>query len=640
MWRLDQRLCNMRLVNTYIGAAVERVEDLRFLRGRGEYIADINRVGQWHMAVLRSQVAHGTIVAIDTAAARKLAGVNAVLTARDFCSPPRLAEGEPSARRGEGVAVAGDAALAASPGPLPVTGRGEELRVPLIPFRRPIPSIVPYGQPVIAADKVRYVGEPIAVILADSAEVAEDALALIDVEIEPLDAVVEPRVAYTNTVRLFDAAPDGNITATFTGDKGDAAATIAAAPYTLRRAFKTQRQTALPMETRGLLAEWDAAAERLTVSGAAKLPFFNRRAMAKVMGLADTQVDYIEYDVGGGFGARGEFYPEDGLIGLCARKFGRPIKWIEDRREHLMAIGHAREAEADVEMAFATDGTILALRAEIFCNIGAYMRPNGTTAVRNAAQFITGAYRVPNFAIRSHAIVTNKTPAGTYRGPGRYEACFFFERMLDIAAGELGLDRLEIRRRNLITHAEMPWKMVKIGPADGWDDTFLDSGDYVQGFDACVKEAGWADKVHLAGKLIDGRYHGLGIATFVEGGASGPREHVRMALQPDGRIALDVGSSSIGQGIETIFSQIAADALEITIERITVRHGSTTLLKEGFGSFGSRATVMGGCAVIDAATKLLDVFRGAAATRLGEAAGDLTIADGQAPRTPQSSQRR
>ena len=577
----------MRLVNTYIGAPVERVEDLRFLTGRGTYVADLQRPDQWHMAVLRSGVAHGHIRRIDTTRAVSMPGVRAVLTAHDLGSP-----------------------------------------VPMIPFRRPIPSIQPYGQPVIASSKVRYVGEPVALVLADSAEIAEDALELIEVEIDPLPAVVDARAAKSGAIRLFEGAPDGNVTATFTGSNGDVDAAMRSAALVLKRSLRTQRQTALPMETRGLLAEWDEARQKLTVSGAAKLPFFNRRAMAKVLGLAETQVDYIEYDVGGGFGARGEFYPEDALVGICARRFGRPIKWVEDRREHLMAIGHSRENDGDLEMAFAADGRILALRGELYCNIGAYMRPNGTTAVRNAAQFIAGPYKVDNFAILSHAIVTNKTPAGTFRGPGRYEATFFFERMMDLAALKLGIDRVEIRRRNLIAHAEMPFKLVDIGPADGWDSTYLDSGDYADGLDACLKEARWADKAHLQGRLVDGRYHGLGISCFVEGGASGPREHARMELRPDGRIALAVGSSSIGQGIETIFAQIAADALEIEMDRIVVVHGSTTLLKEGFGSYGSRATVMGGCAVIDAATRLLDAFRAAAARRLGVEPSALKVANG------------
>jgi carbon-monoxide dehydrogenase large subunit len=579
----------MRKVNSYIGAAVERVEDLRFLRGRGTYIADVARPGMWHLAVLRSDVAHGVIRSIDVAAALAVAGVHAVLLGKDL--------GEP---------------------------------VPRIPFRRPIPSIMPYGQPVMATTRVRYVGEPIAAVLAESQEIAEDGLASIAVEIEPLEAVVDARGAMSSAVNLHEEAAGGNLTATFTGQRGDCDAAFRAAAITLKGNFKTQRQTALPMETRGLIAEWDPAAGRLTMSGAAKLPFFNKRALAKVMGLDEAQVDYVEYDVGGGFGARGEFYPEDALVAISARKFGKPIKWVEDRREHLMAIGHSREAEADVEMAFSADGTLTGLRAEMFCNIGAYMRPNGTTPVRNVAQFLTGPYKVENFSIRSHAIATNKTPAGTYRGPGRYEGCFFFERMMDKAARRLGIDRLEIRRRNLIPHAEMPSKMTMVGPSEGWDETFLDSGDYHQCFEAVVREAGWAEKAARSGRLIDGRWRGVGIACFVEGGASGPSEHARMELCADGRIRLAVGSSAIGQGIETIFAQIAADALEIGIEAVDVVHGSTTLLNKGFGSYGSRATVMGGCAVIDAANNLLAQFREAAGRRLGVAAQDLVTAEGKA----------
>ena len=582
----------MRKVNTYIGASVERVEDLRFLRGRGEYIGDVTRPGLWHMVVLRSAIGHGAIRSIDVSRALSMPGVNAVMTGKDL--------GEP---------------------------------VPRIPFRRPIPSILPYGQPVIATERVRYVGEPIAVLLADSPEIGEDALALIDLDIEPLPAVVDARRAISNEVNLHADTKDGNLTATFTGEKGDCTRAFKEAALVLKGSFKTQRQTALPMETRGLIAEWDDAAGKLTMSGAAKLPFFNKRAMAKVLGLAETQVEYIEFDVGGGFGARGEFYPEDALIAMAARKFKRPIKWIEDRREHLMAIGHSREADADVEIAFAPDGTILAVKSEIFCNTGAYMRPNGTTPVRNAAQFITGAYKVDNFSVLSHAVATNKTPSGTYRGPGRYESCFFFERMLDKAAVKLGVDRLEIRRKNLIPHSAMPWPMVNIGPAEGWDATFLDSGDYRECFDAVVAESKWAEKALHSGKMVNGRWRGLGIATFVEGGASGPREHARMELRPDGKVLLAVGSSSIGQGIETVFSQIAADALEVSLDAIEVVHGSTTLLKEGFGSYGSRATVMGGCAVIDAANNLLEAFRGAAARRLGVDAASLAIADGEARST-------
>lgn len=581
----------MRRLNTYIGSAVERLEDHRFLTGQGQYIDDVNRAGQWHAAVLRSGIAHGRILRIDASRALAQSGVHAVLTAADIGAP-----------------------------------------IPQIPFRRPIPSIVPFGQPVIAHRKVRYVGEPIAMVLADARELAEDALAAIDVEIEPLPAVVDRETALSGAVLLFDDT-ESNVAAVFSGEKGDVDAVFGAAPYVRRERFKTQRQTALPMETRGLLAEWDAAAATLTVSGAAKLPFFNRRAMAKLMDLPEHAVHYIEYDVGGGFGARGEFYPEDYLVAYAARRFGRPVKWVEDRREHLMATGHSREAECELEIACGADGTVLGVRGEIYVNVGAYVRPNGTTPVRNAAQFLTGPYKVSAFRLRSHAVLSNKTPSGTYRGPGRYEGCFFFERLLDMAAGDLGIDRVEMRRRNLIAHGEMPYRLETIQPNEGWNETYLDSGDYRACFERAVMESKWEEKAHLQGKLVDGRYHGLGIACFVEGGASGPRENARMVLEADGTVSVYVGSSAIGQGLETVMAQIAADALEVPIERVQVRHGSTTYLHEGFGSYGSRATVMGGCAVVAAAAALIEKFRAAAAARLGIAADELRIEEGiaQAP---------
>jgi carbon-monoxide dehydrogenase large subunit len=578
----------MRLVNTYIGAAVERIEDQRFLTGTGCYIGDLNKPGQWHAVVLRSPIGHGQITKLDVSAALKVPGVKAVLTANDLPNP-----------------------------------------VPTIPFRRPIPSIVPFAQPVMAKDRVRYVGEPVAMVLAESQEIAEDALAFIELEIEQLLAVTTCRQSKEGKVKLFDAA-ESNVAAIFHGTKGDVDMAFEGAAVVVREQLSTQRQTALPMETRGLVAEWDEAEGRLTVSGAAKLPFFNRRSMATVMGLEETKVDYIEYDVGGGFGARGEFYPEDFLTAFAARHYKRPVKWVEDRREHLMAIGHSRESECDLEVAFDKEGRILGVRGDILTNIGAYMRPNGTTPVRNAAQFLTGQYKIPSFRLHSYALVGNKTPAGTYRGPGRYEGCFFFERIMDIAARKLGIDRLDIRRRNFIPAEELPYLLDTIQPNEGWNETYYDSGDYLATFESALAEAGWADKAKLSGKLVDGRYHGLGVACFIEGGASGPRENARMLLLPGGKVRLIVGSSSIGQGVETIMVQIAADALEISMDKIEILHGSTNLIWEGFGSYGSRATVMGGCAVIEAAKALLDKLAEFAAAKLGVAKDQIVVSEGVA----------
>jgi carbon-monoxide dehydrogenase large subunit len=565
---------------------MERVEDLRFLRGRGTYLDDLVRPGQWHAAFVRSAVAHGTIRGIDVAAARAMPGVHAVVTGADI-------------------------------GPA----------IPTIPFRRPNPTIAPYAQPVIATERVRYVGEPVAMVLADMPERAEDAALAVALDIAPLQAVVDRAASVAAKTLLFPGTT-GNCATTFTAATGDVAAAFRDAPYRRRESFRVQRLTAFPMETRGLIAEWDGT--RLTMSGAAKLPFFNRRTLAAMLGLPETSVDYVEYDVGGGFGARGEFYPEDFLVAFAARKFGHPIKWVEDRREHFMTIAHAREAECEIEIALGRDGTIRGIRGEVFVDIGAYVRPNGTTPVRNVAQFLAGAYRVPNFHIAAHAMVSNKTPMGTYRAPGRFEGSFFCERLLDLAAGDLGLDRLAIRRRNLLTAPEMPYPLAPIEPDDGLGKTGCDSGDYTRTFDRCIAEFGWDAKARRHGRANDGRYYGLGVACFIEGGGSGPREHARMEVMPDGTVAVFVGSSAIGQGIETIMAQIAADALHLSPEKIKVLHASTTYLREGFGSYGSRATVMGGSAIVDAANNLLAALREKAAARFGVAAEAIRLADGAA----------
>jgi aerobic carbon-monoxide dehydrogenase large subunit len=578
----------MKATNTYIGSPVERVEDLRLLRGRGQFIDDYACEGQWHAAFVRSPLAHGIIRRIDATAALSLAGVHAVVTATDIPEP-----------------------------------------IPTIPFRRPNVMLLPYAQPVIAAKVVRYVGEPLAMVLAASAALAEDALQLVAIDIDALSPVVDWRASEQGRTLLFHKT-DSNVAALFTATRGDADAAFASADYVRREQFAVQRHTALPMETRGLLAEWNAASGRLRVSGAAKLPFFNRRALAAMLSLEEHAVEYIELDVGGGFGARGEFYPEDFLLAFAARKFGHPIKWIEDRREHFTAIGHAREMSADIEIACRRDGRIVAFRGTIHVDIGAYVRPNGTTPVRNVAQFLSGPYRVPNIHLEARGVVSNKTPAGTYRGPGRFEGCFFCERMIDLAARDLGIDRLEIRRRNLLTASDMPYPLPTISPDDGFGRGACDSGDYRIAFDRCLLEFGWDQKRVLDSKLIAGRYHGIAIASFIEGGGSGPRENARIEVKSEGLVAVYIGSSAIGQGLETVMAQIAADALEIPLEQIRVLHGSTSYLHEGFGSYGSRATVMGGSAVVLAAENLMTTFAQAAAAQLSVPSADLTIADGVA----------
>jgi len=561
--------------NTYIGTPMERREDLRFLRGRGEFVDDLVIDGLLHAVILRSSVAHGRILSIDASAALRRPGVHAVITAADMPDGP-----------------------------------------PIIPMRlQPLPQFKPYEQPVIAHDKVRYVGEPIAVVLADSVASGEDALEAIAVEIEPIPAVSEWAIAALDASLLFEQTGT-NRSLIFEARKGDADAAFRDAPYVRREVFRTGRHYGLTMEPRGVMAQWDAAAGKLTVSGAAKVPFFNRRILAKQIGLAEDSIEMIENDVGGGYGARGEFYPEDFLIPFAARHVGRPVKWIEDRRENLMAMNHAREAEADLEIACARDGTILALRGEVRTDMGAYMRTNGAVGARNVVQFMAGPYRVPHVKLDSHLWMTNKTPVGTYRGPGRFESNFFLERLLEMVASDLGIDRVELRRRNLVTQAEQPYPIAHVQPTDAKDQ--YDSGEYSSTFERCLEEIRWDEKSKLAGKLIDGAYHGLGIVCFIEGGAAGPKETARLAVNDDGTISVYLGTTSVGQGVETIFAQIAADALEIPVDRIPhVYHGSTGYVSDGYGAYHSRSTVMGGSALLDAAKNFLAELCAAAGKRMG-----------------------
>jgi aerobic carbon-monoxide dehydrogenase large subunit len=573
--------------NTFVGSPIKRREDERFLRGAGTYVDDLKRDGLFHAAIVRSPVPHGRIRAIDAVGALAIKGVHRVITAADV------------------------------PRPIPViTLRAEHA----------LPSLTPFLQPVIASEAVRYVGEPIAVVLAESAALAEDGADAVNLDIEPLPPVVDRHRALEGGPRVIAAAP-GNEMARLVAVLGDADAAFSRAPYRRREHFSVQRHTAAMMEPRGLLAEYDAAQGRLTVWGAAKTPFLNRRLLARQLGLPEGAIEMVENDVGGGFGVRGEFYPEDFLIPFAAKLAGHPVKWIEDRREHFLASNHARDLEAEIEIACEKDGTILGLRGTVYADMGAYIRTNGATAPRNAAQVGAGPYRIPNVRIESILIATNKTPIGTYRGPGRFEGDFFRERLIDMAAKDLGLDRVEMRRRNLIAAHEMPWRHASMEPYGGGE---YDSGNYVETLDRCLDDFRWEEKQKLAGKEIDGRRHGIAIGCYIEGGGTGPHETARLAIGRDGKVAVHIGSSSVGQGIETIFAQIAADALELPMGAISgVFHGSTSNVSDGIGSHASRSTVMGGSAILLAADALKDAIRAEAAKRLGCDVQAVTIAEGR-----------
>jgi carbon-monoxide dehydrogenase large subunit len=485
-----------------------------------------------------------------------------------------------------------------------------------------IPELERFGQPVIASGKVRYVGEPLAVVVAESQALAEDAAEMIDVRIEPLPAALDRSSAAALLFEDFGS----NSPVTYTATKGDARSVKA--PYVRRETFRVQRHSAVCLEPRGVIAIWSEAGPKLTVLGAAKIPYANRRMLAQQMDLPEECIDMIEGDVGGGFGVRGTFHPEDYLIPFAARRLRRPVKWVEDRRENLLNSNHAREVEMELEIACARDGTIVALRGRAWVDVGAYLRTSTAVPTRNVAQFVSGPYRIPNLHIESSMALSNKCPIGTYRGPGRFEGDFFRERLFDMAARDLGIDRVEFRRRNLPSESEMPYPIATVGPPAKAEK--LDSGDYQLTLERCLAEIGWEDKQGLRGRLIDGRYQGLAVGCFIEGGAAGPRENARMLLHANGVIDVFVGSANVGQGIETVSAQIAADALGVSMDRIRVFHGSTTYLKEGFGSYHSRSVVMGGSAILDAARNLKATIVDAAAKLTGCALADVQIGDGLA----------
>ncbi|MFL9823376.1 xanthine dehydrogenase family protein molybdopterin-binding subunit [Rhodoplanes sp. SY1] len=577
--------------NALIGSAVPRLEDFRLVTGRGRYVGDVAMAGRLAAVVVRSPVAHGLLRGIDIDEARAMPGVHGVLTAADVI-----------------------AALGA---------------VPDIPLRQDSsPDFVRAAQPVIAHAVVRYVGEPVAIVIADTAALAEDAAERVGLAIDPQPAIASVAAARDAATRLFDTIPD-NRAGTLSGRRGDADAAFARADYTRRETFRIHRHTAVPMEPRGLLAAWDAAAGRLTLHGAAKVPFANRKILAGQLGLPEEAVRLVEDDVGGGFGVRGEFYPEDFLIPFAARTLGRPVRWIEGRREHFLATNHAREMEATIEIACTRDGTILALRGTATVDLGAYVRTTGATPARSIAQFLPGPYRIPHVAIDVDLMLTTKTPVGTYRGPGRFEPDFFRERLIDMAAKDLGVDRVAMRAKNLVGRDEMPWRLPTVTPLG--IESECDSGDYAATFAQCLADFGWEEKSALQGRLIDGRYHGIATGCYFEGGAPGPAESAMLRLEPDGRVAVHVGSSALGQGLETVMAQIAADALERPLDAIArVVHGSTDAVRDGFGSYSSRAVVMGGSAVLAAAESLKRSIRAAAAEALGCAADDVTLDDGTA----------
>ncbi len=480
----------------------------------------------------------------------------------------------------------------------------------------------PYRQPVLAQAVVRYVGEPVAAVFAEDQYVAEDAAELVDVQIDPLRATL----VCTEQPDFFDHLVSSEPGVVRKG-YGDVEAAYRAAHAIVSLELSIGRHSGVPLETRGAMARYDQARDVLELHGAAKVPHWNRDTLAQMLGRKRESVQLFEGHVGGGFGIRGELYPEDVLVCAAALKFRKPIKWIEDRREHLIAANHSRQQHHKIRAAIDAQGHILAIEDEFYHDNGAYMRTHAATVPDLTAAMLPGPYVVPAYRAVGHIRLTNKTPCGTYRAPGRYESTFVRERLLDAIAAKVGVDKVEIRRRNLIAKSAMPYKL---GLETLGTHIVYDSGDYSALLDKALGFADWENlQRQLQQRRQNGEKVGAGVAMFVEKSGLGPFDTVRVEVIPDGTVEVITGVASIGQGIETVIAQICADALGVDYANIRVIHGQTDRIDKGMGAFASRVTVMCGEATRLAATKLREQALQAAAELMQASVDKLDIVNGE-----------
>jgi len=561
-----------------IGARLPRKEDPRLLRGRGRFGDDFSVPGQLWARVVRSPSAHGHVRELDVARAAKAQGITAVVTAADL--PPGLA--------------------------IPVRLMAADI------------DLSEYLQPILAERTVRYVGEPLAVVIGDDPYACEDAAELVEIDVAEAPAALDARAA------------DGTIAAEFGASYGDTDAAFAAARHVVGIELAIGRHTAVPLEPRCLLAVPDPGTGSLEIYGMTKVPVWNRDLLAAMLGMDETLIRVHGVDAGGGFGVRGEFYPEDFLIPWLATRLARPVKWAEDRAEHLVAVNHSRQQHHRISAAFDAEGRILGLRDDIVQDNGAYCRTHGVAVPDLTVAMLPGPYRIPAYRGRVRVVLTNKTPCGTYRAPGRFEGTAAREHLLDVAADQLGIGRIALRERNLLTRDEMPHKRPITTLRT---EVVLDTGDYPALLTAAAREAerlGYRAMAVRAGEPGAGRgpVRGFGLAMFVEKSGLGPQETADVTVSKSGAVHVLSGGTSLGQGIQTVLAQIAADALGTDPGVIDVTTGDTAAQPFGAGSWASRSTVVGGSAVHQAATAVRERAVQLAARMLEAAEEDLEVSDG------------
>ena len=573
---------------TLIGARTPRVEDARLLRGGGRFLDDIVVPGALEAVFFRSPVAHGLIRKIDVAAARALPDVRAVLTYDDL-RPLLTSERIPLA--------------------LPAAG----IRFNVDPF-------------VLARKEVCYAGEPIALIVATSRRVAEDAAALIEIDIEPLPAVGDPVAGLDpGSPKARLDCPD-NFVAKTGVDYGDIDHAFAAAAHVLRERFRLGKGGGFSIEPRGVVARYDPLEDRLTVWDSTQMPHRARAVLATCLGLSEQQTRVVAPDVGGGFGPKAVFHPEELAIPAAAMLLKQPVKWVEDRFESFTATVAERDQDWDMEAAFDAEGRLLGIRGRLCYDHGA-STPYGIALPFNASTNMIGPYILPAFRVSIELCLTNKTPAAPTRGAGRPQGAYVMERLLDAMARKLGVPRDEIRRRNLIPADRMPYP-IPVKQRDGSLMTY-DSGDYPECQRRALAAAGWRDfPARQAAALREGRHIGLGLCNYVEGTGRGPFESASVRVNPSGQIVVTTGATAQGQGVHTMLAQIVGGELGVAPETILVQSGDTQTSPLGLGAFASRQAVTAGNAAKAAAVLVARKAKAAAAHLLEASPDDLELVDG------------
>lgn len=574
----------------WVGQSVVRAEDARLLRGEGRYAADLAGDSALHVAFLRSQVPAAHLLRVDASDARRAPGVVATLTGDE---------------------------LARMAGPLPVLHVPNDEFVAATHFRMSPPPV--RG---LAVGTTGYVGEPIAAVVATSRALAEDAVELIRVELEPLEPVVDAAAALRDGARELHVTTPGNLAATLRLVHG----TVPRDGIAVEGTYRMGRHTGVPLETRGVVAEFDPRRGRVEMWTSSQIPFLVHQAICGAARWDREELRVAVPDVGGGFGPKANIYPEELVVAVLARRLQARVAWVEDRWEHMVATAHSRDQVVDTRLVVDRDGAIQGYEATLVVDLGA---SNLWLAgvVANSAIHALGPYRIPAFDIRGSAAVTNKTPTSQYRGAGRPEACFALERSLDAAARRLGIEPVEIRRRNVLRQHDLPYE-VALPYRDGVPIVY-DGGDYGATLEAAATLIPAAE-IEDARRSAEarGRRVGVGLAMFIEATGRGPFETARVRLMPSGRVLVHTGAASAGQGHETTLAQIAADALHRSPDGISVVEGDTDLVPDGMGSFASRTAVVAGSAVHVAATQLCQRAKEQAGRLLDLDAEQVELVDG------------